>query len=191
MPTTSFSHIFTIANPWRLESTSIFCANDVMYIALWRHLSPSIFNVWRCWVGRGWGGEGELTALGRVWPHIFWGGIWENGKYLDGKQYISVDWYSWSIIHQIWSQDAGFFCLSVRNSEDFHDLNIPFSSNAGFSYNRSGNVGSQPLLLDSGRLVEYGRKFTHFWRGNLWITAQKEQQEYFSANDTCYLYNIC
>ena len=63
---------------------------------------------------------------------------------------------------KIWSQDAGFFCLSVRNSEDCHDLNIPFSSNAGFSYNRSGNVGSQPLLLDSGRLVEYGRKFTHF-----------------------------
>ena len=34
---------------------------------------------------------------------------------------------------KIWSQDAGFFCLSVRNSEDCHDLNIPFSSNAGFS----------------------------------------------------------
>ena len=67
-----------------------------------------------------------------------------------------------SLFIKIWSQDAGFFCLSVRNLEDCHDLNIPFSSNAGFSYNRSGNVVSQPLLLDSGRLVVYGRKFTHF-----------------------------
>jgi len=32
---------------------------------------------------------------------------------------------------KIWSEDAGFFCLSVRNSEDCHDSNIPFGSNAG------------------------------------------------------------
>ena len=38
-----------------------------------------------------------------------------------------------SLFIKIWSQDAGFFCLSVRNSEDCDDLNIPYSSNAGFS----------------------------------------------------------
>jgi len=39
-------------------------------------------------------------------------GIWENGKYLDGKQYILTGTHE-ALFIKIWTQDAGFFvCLS-------------------------------------------------------------------------------
>ena len=100
MPTTSFSHIFTIANSWRLESTSIFCVNDVMYIALWRHLPPSIFNIWRCWVGRGWG-EGGVDSPGKgLTTHIL-------GRDL-GKWKISwreTVYFSWLVLMKHYSSN--------------------------------------------------------------------------------------
>ena len=66
--------------------------------------------------------------------HIFFlgGGGWENGKYLDGKQCVSTGTHE-ALFIKIWTQDAGFVYLSVFNSENHHDSNIPLSSNAGFS----------------------------------------------------------
>ena len=52
MPTTSFSRgLWHRRYSWRSESTTVFCTINVMYHALWRHLSslPYQFSIFRGW----------------------------------------------------------------------------------------------------------------------------------------------
>ena len=119
-PCTGPDHV-TIANSWQLESMSIFCINHVMCIALLHHLiipPLSILNISNDMCG--WGGQPW-----EGFDHTYFGAGF-------GKPYILTGTHE-ALFIKIWTWDAGFFCLSVRNSENCHDSNIPFSSNAAFS----------------------------------------------------------
>ena len=68
--------VSVIANLWRLESTGIFCTNDIMYHSLWCHLSSLpyqflIFEDMGDWQPSP--GVGNLPTLGPRTPRLFTG----------------------------------------------------------------------------------------------------------------------
>ena len=68
--------VSVIANLWRLESTGIFCTNDIMYHSLWCHLSSLpyqflIFEDMGDWQPSP--GVGHLPTLGPRTPRLFTG----------------------------------------------------------------------------------------------------------------------
>ena len=81
--------VSVIANLWRLESTGIFCTNDIIYHSLWRHLSslPYKFLIFED-VGD-WQpcpGVGHLPTLGPCTPRLFtgtWSLTWTTNREKD------------------------------------------------------------------------------------------------------------